>query len=369
MRLPSVSGMPTIPPMQSVIVIGAGQSGIAAAAALLREGLRPVVVEAGPGAAGSWPQYYDSLVLFTPAHFNALPGLPFPGDPHHYPSRDEAAAYLRASAAGLDCEFRTGRRVTSVTQEAGEYRVRTEDGDELAAPMVVAATGGFARPHRPELAGLTGYTGRVLHSAEYRGPAPFAGQRVVVVGAGNSAVQIAVELAGHAHVSLATRKPVQYATNEPVPGDSRIWGVLAAAARFPIGPLFGHGSIPVLDIGGYRAALEGGRPDRREMFVAADGTGLRWPDGTTEHVDAVVLATGYRPALEYLRPLGVLGADGVPAQRYGLSRTHPGLAFVGLEYQRTMLSATMHGVGRDARHVARKLARIRRSHRKASRPR
>ncbi|MFD1530375.1 NAD(P)/FAD-dependent oxidoreductase [Pseudonocardia aurantiaca] len=181
--------------MEPVIVIGAGQPGVAAAAALLREGLRPVVLEADPHPTGSWPRYYDSLVLFTPAHFNALPGLPFPGEPHRYPTRDEAADYLRTSAARLDCEFRTGHRVTSVNQEGGEYRVLTEGGSELTAPMVVAATGSFARPHCPDLPGLAAYTGRVLHAAEYRSPAPFAGRRVVVVGAGNSAVQIAVELA------------------------------------------------------------------------------------------------------------------------------------------------------------------------------
>jgi putative flavoprotein involved in K+ transport len=315
-----------------------------------------VVLEAGVDPAGSWPQYYDSLLLFTPAQFNALPGLPFPGDPHHYPARDEAAEYLRMCAATLDCEIRTGRRVTAVTQETDEYQVRTEDGSELTGGLVVAATGSFTRPHRPELDGLAGYTGRVMHAAEYRSPDPFVGERVVVVGAGNSAVQIAVELATHARVSLATRTPVRYATDKPVPGDSRFWAVLSAAGRIPAGPLFGHSTVPVLDTAGYRAALDAGRPDRREMFTGAVGTALRWPDGETEHVDAVVLATGYRPALEYLRPLGVLDERGVPAQRFGLSRTHAGLAFLGLENQRTMLSATMHGVGRDARYVARKLA-------------
>jgi putative flavoprotein involved in K+ transport len=350
--------------VSSVIVIGAGQSGLATAAALLREGLHPLVLEAGAEPAGSWPRYYESLVLFTPARLDALPGLPFPGDPHRYPTRDEVADYLRIRATSLDCEIRTGRRVTTVTRADGGYLVRTADGAELAAPMVVAATGSFARPHRPHLPGLEGYTGRVVHSAEYREPAPFAGLRVVVVGAGNSAVQIAVELAAHADVSLATRAPVRYATAKPVPGNSRFWSVLSAAGRLPLGPLFRPGTVPVIDVAGYRAAIEAGRPARRALFTSADGTVLRWPDGTAEHVDAVVLATGYRPALEYLRPLGALGSDGMPVQRSGLSATHRGLAFVGLQHQRTILSATLHGVGADARHVA---ARLRAAHRSAVR--
>ncbi|WP_020667660.1 flavin-containing monooxygenase [Amycolatopsis nigrescens] len=353
--------------MRSVIVVGAGQSGIAAAGALLASGLRPVVLEAGQDTAGSWPRYYDSLRLFTPAHFNTLPGLPFPGDPERYPTRDEVADYLRARAAALDCAMHTGQRVVTVTRTAGGYLARTEQGAEFTGAAVVAATGSFDSPHRPELPGLAGYTGTVLHAADYHRPAPFAGQRVVVVGSGNSAVQIAVELAEHARVSLASRTPVRYATSEPVPGGSRFWSVLAAASRIPAGPLFGHGSVPVLDTGGYRAAIEAGRPDRRELFTGARDSSLRWPTGDAEHVDTVILATGYRPALDYLRPLGVLDETGLPEQRFGLSRTQRGLAYLGLEYQRTILSATLHGVGRDAGHIARTLAA--RMTRAARRPR
>ncbi|RKT88536.1 putative flavoprotein involved in K+ transport [Saccharopolyspora antimicrobica] len=341
--------------MSRVIVIGGGQSGIAAAQALLERGARPLVLESGPKATGSWPHYYDSLTLFTPAWFNALPGAPLPGDPNRYPTGAEVADYLRSRAESLDCEIRTGHRVTSVTSDPAGFLVRTEHGAELTGTAVVAATGIFGNPHRPELPALDGYTGVVRHSADYRSPEPFAGQRVVVVGAGNSAVQIAVELAEHAEVTLATRKPIQYATNQPIPGDSRFWSVLSAAARLPLGPLLGHGTIPVVDIAGYKAAIDAGKPDRREMFVAAEGTSLRWPDGTAEHVDAVILATGYRPALDYLRPLGVLDEAGRPRQRHGISHTHPGLTFVGLEHQRSILSGTMHGCGRDARHVARRL--------------
>lgn len=341
-------------------MIGGGQSGIAAAKALLELGARPLVLEAGAEATGSWPHYYDSLKLFTPAWFNALPGAAMPGDPNRYPTRAEVADYLRGCAERLDCEIRTGHRVTSVTRDAGGFLVRTEHGAELTGTSVVAATGVFANPHRPELPALAGYTGAVRHAADYRSPQQFAGQRVVVVGAGNSAVQIAVELAERAEVTLATRKPIQYATNQPIPGDSRFWSALSAAARLPLGPLLGHGAIPVVDIAGYKEAIDAGEPDRRDMFTAADGTSLRWPDGTTEHVDTVVLATGYRPALDYLRPLGALDEAGRPRQRNGISRTHPGLTFVGLEHQRTILSGTMHGAGRDARHVARRLTARRR---------
>ncbi|MFC4007380.1 flavin-containing monooxygenase [Nonomuraea purpurea] len=193
--------------LASVIVIGGGQSGLAMAYALREHGFRPVILEAGKEAVGSWPRYYDSLTLFTPARINSLPGLPFPGDPHRYPARDEVVDYLRTYAARLDCEIRTQTRVTSVLAAEEGFAVDTHDGARHLAPFVVAASGSFDKPHRPDLPGLAGYTGTVLHSADYRNPAPFAGQRVVVVGAANSAVQIAVELARHARVTLATRTP------------------------------------------------------------------------------------------------------------------------------------------------------------------
>ncbi|MGH3152199.1 MAG: FAD-dependent oxidoreductase, partial [Streptosporangiaceae bacterium] len=97
-----------------VIVIGAGQSGLAAARALQAHGIRPVVLEAGPEPAGSWPHYYDSLTLFSPAGYSSMPGLDFPGDPGRYPHRDEVAAYLRRYAAGLGADIRTSMPVTAV---------------------------------------------------------------------------------------------------------------------------------------------------------------------------------------------------------------------------------------------------------------
>ncbi|NKY35511.1 NAD(P)-binding domain-containing protein [Nocardia speluncae] len=339
------------------IVIGAGQAGIAAALALSDHGFRPVVLEAGSDTAGSWPCYYDSLRLFTPAHMNALPGKPFPGDPHRYPTRDEVAAYLRQCAAAIPGGIHTGQGVATVDRSGETFRVRTTTGAEFTAPVVVSATGGYANPYRPEIPGLSGYTGEVLHAAEYRRPQPFTGQRVVVIGSGNSAIQIAIELAAEARVVLAHRTPLRYATNDPIPADSRFWRAISLASRLPIGRLFHSGTIPIVDTEGYRDTLEQGNPAARPMFVRADGRVLHWPDGRSEVVDTVVLATGYRPALAHLSALCPPDAAGFPPHRNGISAAHPGLAFLGLEYQRNILSGTLHGVGRDSRYLARHLAR------------
>ncbi|MEF9905587.1 FAD-dependent oxidoreductase [Streptomyces sp. P9-A2] len=143
-----------------VAVIGGGQSGLATAHALLRRGLRPVVLEASGRAVGSWPRYYDSLTLLSPTRYSSLPGMPFPGaDRNHYPHHDEVVAYLTAYAGRLDAEIRTGCRVSAVRRTGDAFEVELEGGGWLSARAVVAASGSFGRPHRPALSGLEEFTG------------------------------------------------------------------------------------------------------------------------------------------------------------------------------------------------------------------
>ncbi|WP_331737471.1 NAD(P)/FAD-dependent oxidoreductase (plasmid) [Streptomyces sp. NBC_00984] len=341
-----------------VAVIGGGQSGLATAHALLRRGLRPVVLEASDRAAGSWARYYDSLTLFSPARYSSLPGMPFPGaDRDRYPHRDEVVAYLAAYADRLGADIRTGRRVTSVRRDGSVLEVALEGGGRLRARAVVAASGTFGRPYRPMLPGLEEFTGQVVHAADYRNPAPFAGGRLVV-GAGNSAVQIAAELASTARVTLATRGPVKFAAQRILGRDLHFWTARTGLDTAPLGRLLPRPPAqPVLDDGRYRAALAAGRPERRPLFTGADGTKLIWQDGEREEVDAIVLATGYRPDLPYLADLGgALDTEGKPQHREGLATSVPGLALVGLEWQRSLSSNSLRGVGRDAERIARRLA-------------
>lgn len=339
-----------------VLVIGAGQAGLATAHALRPTGLSHLVLEAGEQVGGSWPRFYDSLSLFSPARFCGLPGLPMPGDPRRYPTREEAVAYLRSYAEHFAVPVRTGARVVLV-QTAGPdgFAVRLVGGEALRARAVVAATGGFGAPYVPTLPGTSQYGGELLHVSAYRRPDGFAGQRVVVVGAGNSAVQVAHELSAVAQVTLATRAPLVLRRQRPLGVDLHYWVAGSGLDRLPLGRRAG-GAVGVLDDGTYVAAVAAGRPDRRPMFSAFTPDGVRWDDGTTESVDAVVLATGYRPDVGYL-PRVALAADGWPEHHRGVSSTVPGLGFVGLPGQTGIASATLRGVGPDARRVVRHLTR------------
>ncbi|MEU1387795.1 MULTISPECIES: hypothetical protein [unclassified Nonomuraea] len=180
------------------------------------------------------------------------------------------------------------------------------------------------------------------------------------MGAGNSAVQVACELAAERRVTLVSRAPIRFVAQRPLGRDLHFWFRVTGFDRLPPALAEAPPASPVLDDGRYRRALREGRYTHRAMFARLDGDHAVWPDGERERVDAVLLATGYRPNLHYLADLGALGAlddGGHPRQRRGLSLTHPGLGFVGLEWQRTPSSNTLRGVGADAAHVVGMIAR------------
>lgn len=339
-----------------VLVVGAGQAGLAAARAAQAAGLTCLVLDARDEVGGSWPDHHDSLRLFSPARFSALPGLPMPGPAGRYPTRDEMTGYLRAYAERFRVPVRTGTRVVSVAREGARFAVTTAAGRVLAGRSLVAASGGFGRPYRPALPGASRFTGRLLHAAAYRRPDPFAGRRVVVVGGGNSAVQIATELAGLAEVTLAVRRPLRLRNQRPLGVDVHHWARWTGLDRLPVGAR-GTRTVGVLDDGRHGAALAAGRPDVRAMFTRLTPAGVVWPDGAEEGVDVVLLATGYRPDLAYLAGTGALDEQGRPVHCQGVSTTVPGLGYVGLPGQTGFASATVRGVGPDARRVIRRLRR------------
>jgi putative flavoprotein involved in K+ transport len=336
-----------------IVIVGGGQSGLSAARAVRDAGLQAVILESGERAVGSWPLYYDSLRLFSPAAFSAVPGHAFPGDPGRYPHRDEVVDYLEQVAKNVDVDIHTRTRVDAIAPDGERsFLVHTASGMTVRTDAVIAASGSFSRPLLPVLPGQDGFSGQLLHSASYRSPEGFAGWRVLVVGAGNSAVQIGYELAQVARVTLATRQPVAFW--EQRPGGKDIHHLLRSTGfdDLPfswIAPALK--ATPVLDTGVYEEALRSGILDRRPIFTTFDHDSVVWQDGSREAVDAVIFATGYRPSLEYLRPLGALDAEGTPLHAGGISTTTPGLAYVGLEFQRSFSSNTLRGAYRDAQHV------------------
>ncbi len=268
------------------------------------------------------------------------------------------AAYLRRYARHFQLPIIADAAVARVERDAHGFRAITADGDAHQARAVIAATGAFHRPYTPQLPGQSDFAGLVLHAADYRSPAPFQGQRVLVVGAGNSAIQIGFELAKVARVSLATREPIQFRRQKLLGQDVHHWAWLLGLDRLRLGAWAAQkAAIGVLDTGIYQAAIAAGQPERRPMFTRFTSTGVVWADGGEEQIDAAIYATGYRPNLDYLAGIGALDPSGQPLHQRGVSTAVPGLTYVGLSNQATYASATLRGVGPDAAYVVRQLQR------------
>ena len=170
-----LSNPPTPGSVPPVIVVGGGQSGLAAARALRDLRMPTVILEASDRPTGSWPLYYDSLQAFSPVGYSSMPGMPFPGSPDHYPSRDEVTDYLEQYAVRLDVEIQTNTRVDTIQQNGKTFLVLTEDGRALPASGIVAASGSFSNPYRPRLPGRGRFHGRAV--ARRRLPQPDAVRR------------------------------------------------------------------------------------------------------------------------------------------------------------------------------------------------
>jgi len=342
-----------------VIVIGAGQSGLAAGYYLKKAGLQFLVLESGREATGSWPHYYDSLRLFSPAKYSSLPGYSFPGGKKRYPSRDEVVDYLKTYAEKMKLPIHYQMKVICIHKQEHLFHIETESGKTFLTKNVIAATGSFKRPYMPVINGHQDYQGHILHSSTYKNPDTFNGKSVIVVGRGNSAIQIAVELAPLTKTTLATLHPVQFMPQTVLGRDLHFWLTVTGLDRFPfwrIGVKAGT-STSVIDTGKYKEMISNGLPQQRKMFTSFTSTGVVWADGQVENVDAVIFSTGYHDHVPYLKDLGVLDARHTPLHRAGVSTSVNGLYYLGLTGQRSFASATIRGTGRDAKIIISKIVR------------
>jgi putative flavoprotein involved in K+ transport len=343
--------------MYDVVVIGGGQAGLAAGYHLKRIGLNFLILEAGNQPTGSWSHYYESLKLFSPARYSSLPGLPFPGDPERYPCRDEVVAYLSDYAGHFELPVVTLARVQQVSKQEGIFCIMTADGSEYQARSIIVATGSFNRPHVPQFSEQETFKGTLLHSAAYHHPIAYRGQRMVVVGAGNSAIQIAVELAQVAQVTLTSRTPIKFQRQHILGRDIHFWLKVTGIDTLSL-PHWktAPSSRSVLDTGIYQAAIRAGKPEYRSLFLRFTSDGVIWSDGCHEQIDTVLFATGYEPNVDFLTDSGVMDMSGQPQQKAGIGKL-AGLYFVGLSGQRSLASATLRGVGADAQYVISHLVR------------
>jgi putative flavoprotein involved in K+ transport len=334
-----------------VVVVGGSQSGLAMAWHLQRQGLNFVVLEAGPEVGHVWRSRWDSLKLFTPAQYDALPGLAFPAPADTYPTKDPVADYLQAYATAFQLPIQLNARVTSLVQADGGFEVRTAD-TTYRARQVVVATGPFQVPFVPPMAAKLDPSVTQLHSADYRNPQALPAGRALVVGGGNSGFQIAEELAATRQVdlSIATRYPM---LPQRLGGRDLFWwltrlGLLRVTVTSRPGRRMSRRDFV---IGTNRRRLERAGVRFRPRLVDADGRMVRFADHRLlEDVGVVVWATGYRPDYAWIHIPGVI-REGHVVHRRGVTEV-PGLYFLGLSWQHTRGSALLGFVNDDATFLA-----------------
>jgi putative flavoprotein involved in K+ transport len=334
-----------------VVVIGASQAGLAIAWHLAREGLRFVVLEAAPEIGHTWRSRWDSLTLFTPTQHDALPGMPFPGPPDTYPTKDPVADYLTIYAATFNLPVRLNARVTDLRRTAEGFETRTDDA-VYSARQVVVATGPFQVPYVPPVTQRLGGSVTQLHSAAYRNPQALPPGLVLVVGGGNSGFQIAEELARagrRVDLSIATKLP---ALPQRLGGKDLFWwltqlGLLRVTADSRLGRRMSSRDFL---IGSSRRRLRAAGVRFRPGMADTDGRTVRFADGSTQDVGIVIWATGYRSDYSWIDIPGVT-RDGKVVHRRGVTDV-PGLYFLGLSWQHTRGSALLGFVHDDAAYLA-----------------
>ena len=350
--------MPSLGRPLDVIVIGAGQAGLAVGHHLAARDASFLLLDAGPEVGHSWRNRWDSLRLFSPAQYDSLPGLPFPAPADSHPSKDDVADYLAAYARHFDLPVRLNSPVLRLHHEDdGSFAVTTPIG-VLHAEQVVVATGPFQSPHVPAVAGQLNPSVPQLHSAEYRNPTQVpGGGRVLVVGAANSGLQIAAELADTQSVTVAVGSRPTQLPQRIAGRDLFFWltraGFFTASADSRIARrLRARGDLVIgTRSSGLRRRGVAFRP-RLTGFTDRTAT---FADGSMLEVDAVVWATGYRPDYSWLDVPGVIDATGAVRHTTGVTEA-PGLYFLGLPWQTARGSALLGFVGNDAATLAARLA-------------
>jgi putative flavoprotein involved in K+ transport len=338
-----------------VVVVGGSQSGLAMAWHLQRQGLRFVVLEAGLELGHTWRNRWDSLKLFTPAQYDALPGMAFPAPADTYPTKDPVADYLRDYAKAFDLPVRLNAPVTSLTRTEEGFEVGTADAT-YRARQVVVATGPFQVPFVPPPAAKLDPSVAQVHSAEYRNPQALPAGRVLVVGGGNSGFQIAEELAATRQVDLSIATAYPMLPQRRAGRDLFWWLTRLGLLRVTVSSRPGRRmSRRDFVIGTNRRRLERKGVRFRPRLVDADGRTVRFADHRLlEDVGVVVWATGYRSDYAWIHIPGVV-REGHVVHRRGVTEV-PGLYFLGLSWQHTRGSALLGFVNQDAAYLADRIA-------------
>lgn len=348
------------PERVDTLIIGGGQAGLSVGYHLARRGRRFLVLEANETVGDSWRKRWDSLRLFTPARLDSLDGMPFPSAPGYFPTKNEMADYLASYAERFALPVRTGVRVTSLSREGDRYTVTAGDVRYEAANVVVAMST-FQKPQIPAFSTDIDPSIVQLHSSEYRNLTQLRPGPVLLIGAGNSGAEIALEAVRAGHETWLSgrdvgRIPFRFGGTARTILTRFMMRVIfhrLLTVDTPVGrrvrPKMLHHAAPLIRATG--DVLSSAGVQRVARTVGARGGRPLLEDGRVLDAANIVWCTGFHPGFSWIE-LPVFDEDGLPRHARGVVSGEPGLYFVGLNFLYAMSSTMIHGVGRDADHIA-----------------
>ncbi|MFI6679151.1 flavin-containing monooxygenase [Kribbella sp. NPDC050470] len=346
------------------VIIGGGQAGLSTGYHLRKRERQFLILDGNARVGDQWRAQWDTLRLYTPRKYDGLAGMPFPGTPWSYPTKDEVADYLASYAARFDLPVRGSTRVERLEAYGDRYAVTTSSGT-IHADNVVVATGTFGRtPYLPDFAVDLDPGIRQLHSSEYRRAEQLKDGPVLVVGGSHSGTDIAYEVATSHPTVLCGRDPGQIPVRLDRPGAHVFFPVFlffgkhVVTRRTPIGrkakdDIRFHGG-PMLRVKRSDLLARGVERVHDRVTGVRDGLPVLGDDRVLD-VANVVWATGFQQVFDWIR-LPIFGPDGWPLEERGVVTDAPGLFFCGLSFQFAFSSMVLPGVGRDAAYVAKRIA-------------
>jgi putative flavoprotein involved in K+ transport len=343
------------------VVIGGGQAGLSVGYHLARRGRPFVILDAAARIGDAWRNRWDSLRLFTPAVFDGLVGMPFPARRFSFPTKDEMADYLEAYARHFDLPVRTGTRVNRLSKADGRF-VITAGSERYLADNVIVAMSSYQRPRVPAFSKDLDPSILQLHSSEYRNPKQLRPGGVILIGAGNSGAEIAVEVVRE-HPTWISGRDVGHV---PFKTDGPLARLFLLRLLFRVvfhrvltvdTPLGRKARPAVISRGGplIRVKPKHLQAAGVERVARTRGVEKGFPvleDGRVLQVANVIWCTGFDNGFSWI-DLPVLDADGEPRHRSGISVDEPGLYFVGLHFLHSFSSTMIHGIARDAERIVR----------------
>ncbi|REK76912.1 flavin-containing monooxygenase [Paenibacillus paeoniae] len=336
-----------------ILVIGSGQAGLSTGYYLKRSNVDFLMIDQSSAIGESWRTRYDSLVLFTPKGYSNLPGMNFPGHEAQLPTKDEAADYLLEYAAVFELPIRLNTKATSITKYKDKFKVMTDKGIILTRSVIIA-TGPFQKPWVPDFSNKMASSINQIHSSRYKNPTQLIHGESLVVGAGNSGTQIAVELSNMAKVSISVG-------HKPLSLPSRIlgknifyWldrlGLLKAKPQSTIGRKIKSRPDPIFGME-FNQRVKSSAITLMPKVIDAEDEHILFADGTMQQYSNIIWCTGFRPDYSWLHIPGLLDHSGTIIHERGITPVS-GLYVVGMPWQSRRSSALLGGVGEDAQYVA-----------------